>query len=220
MLKVQPEKTETMKTNLFHANLRKEPPQAFKNISASNKKTPDDVLIVFRQKYVKPKSEATAKHKQPELTFDPNTKSLSDFLGELNECAERAFGDNVQHIIDNLFDAKRPLHLKLSLNLDSPQNVKYDEIVAHLQKELELSCLESDGELRLPTRTAVPPNDNPKKTRQYKIVCQYCKELDHVFRDCRKRMKMNRNNETCSLLQNTKRSASKAFAPSSSRRVS
>ena len=98
MLKMQPEMTEAMKINHFHAHLRKEALQTFRNISALNKKTLDDVLIVFRRKYVKPESQATAKHKWHKLTFDPNTKSLPDFLEELNECAERAFGDNAQHL--------------------------------------------------------------------------------------------------------------------------
>ena len=52
------------------------------------------MLIVFRRKNVKPESQATAKHKwqKLKLTFDPNTKSLSDSLEELNERAERALG--------------------------------------------------------------------------------------------------------------------------------
>ena len=89
MLKMQPEMTEAMKINHFHDHLRKEAFQTFRNISASNKKTLDDVLIVFRRKYVKPQSQATAKHKWHKLTFDPNTNSLADFLEELNEYAER-----------------------------------------------------------------------------------------------------------------------------------
>ena len=89
MLKMQPEMTEAMKINHFHAPLRKDALQTFRRISASNKKTLDDVLIVFRRKYIKPESQATAKHKWHKLTFDPNTKSLSDFLEELNECAEK-----------------------------------------------------------------------------------------------------------------------------------
>ena len=54
MLKMQPEMTEALKINIFHAHLRKEALQTFGNISASNKKTLDDVLTVFRLKYVKP----------------------------------------------------------------------------------------------------------------------------------------------------------------------
>ena len=89
MLKIQPQMTEAMKNNHFHAHLCKEALQTFRNISALNKKTLGDVLIVFRRKYVKPESQATAKHKWHKLTFDPNTKSPPDFLEELNECAER-----------------------------------------------------------------------------------------------------------------------------------
>ena len=39
MLKLQPEMTEVMKINHFHAHLRKEALQTFRNKSASNKKT-------------------------------------------------------------------------------------------------------------------------------------------------------------------------------------
>ena len=63
LLKMQPEMTEAMKINHFHAHLRKEALQTFRNISALNKKTLDYVLIVFQRKYVKPESQATAKHK-------------------------------------------------------------------------------------------------------------------------------------------------------------
>ena len=176
MLKMQLEMTEAMKINLFHAHLRRKALQTFRIISASKKKTLDDVLIVFRRKYVKPESQATAKHKWHKLTFDPNTKSLSHFLEELNECAKRAFGDNAQHLIDSLLYAKLPPHLKRKLNLAYMENGTYDQIVAHLERELELSGLENDGELTIPTMTAVPPNDNEQKTEQAKIVCHYCKK--------------------------------------------
>ena len=52
MLKMQREMTEVMKINHFHAFLRKEALQTFRNINASNKKTLDDGLIVFRRNYV------------------------------------------------------------------------------------------------------------------------------------------------------------------------
>ena len=145
MLKMQPEMTEAMKINHFHAHLRKEALQTCRNINAVNRKTLDDVLIVFRRKYVEPESQATAKHKWHKLTFDPNTKSLPDFLEELNECAERAFDDNAQHMVESLLYAKLPPHLKRSLNLAYLENGTYDQIVAHLERELELSGLENDG---------------------------------------------------------------------------
>ena len=135
MLKMQPEMTEAMKNNHCHAHLRKEALQTFRTISASRKKTLDVVQIVFPRKYVKPESQATAKHTLHKLTFDPNTKSLSDFLEELNQCAEKAFGDNPQHMIDNLLYAKLPPHLKRSFNLAYLENGTNDQVAAHLERE-------------------------------------------------------------------------------------
>ena len=177
------------------------------------KKTLDDVLIVFRQEYVKPKSQATAKCKWHKLTFDPNTKSLSDFIEELNECAERAFGDNAQHMIDSLFYEKLPPYLKQSLNLAYLEKGTYDQIVALLERELELSGLENDGELTKPTMTIVTPNDNQQNTEQTKFLCHYCKKPGHFIRDCRKRMKREQEQGTDPSIRNTKPSTSKSFAP-------
>ena len=168
---------------------------------------------MFRRKYVKPESLATDKHKWHKLTFDPNTKSLSDFLEELNECAERAFDDNAQHMIDSLLYAKLPPHLKRSLNLAYLENGTYDQIVAHFERELELSGLENDGELTIPTMTAVPPNDSQQNTEQTKFVCHYCKKPGHVIRDCRKRMRKEQEQRNDPLTQNIKPSTSKSFPP-------
>ena len=171
------------------------------------------MLIVFRRKNVKPESQATAKHKWHKLTFDPNTESLPDFLKELNECAKKAFGDNTQHMIDSLLYAKLPPHLKRSLNLAYLENGTYDQIVAHLERELELSGLEKDGELTIPTMTAVPPNDNQQNTEQTKIICHYCKEPGHIIRECRKRMRREQEQRNDPSIQNMKHSTSKSFAP-------
>ena len=213
MLKMQPEMTEAMKINHFHAHLRKEALHTFRNISASNKKTLDDVLIVFRRKYVKPESQATAKHKWHKLTFDTNTKSLPDILEELNECAERAFGENAQHMIDSLLYAKLPPLLKRSLNLAYLENGTYDQIVAHLERELELSGLENDEELTIPTMIAIPPNENQQNTEKTKIVCHYCKKPGHVVRDCRKRIRKEQKQRNDPSTQKMKPSTSKSFAP-------
>ena len=131
MLEMQLEMTESLKFNHFHAHLTNEAFQTYRKISASNKKILDDVIIVFRRKYVKPESEATAKHKWLEFAFDPNTKSLSNFLEELNDCAEIAFGDNAQHMIDSLLHEKFPPYLKRSLNLAYLENGTYNQIDAH-----------------------------------------------------------------------------------------
>ena len=94
MLCVQPDLTEAMKINLFHAHLRKNALQTFRNINTANRQTLEDILVIFRRKYVKPESQATAKHKWHKLTFDPEKMKLPDFLEELNQGAEKAFGNN------------------------------------------------------------------------------------------------------------------------------
>ena len=73
------------------------------------------------------------------------------------------FGDKAQHMIDSLLYAKLPPHLKRSLNLAYLENGTYDQIVAHLERELEISGLENDGELTIPTMTAVPPKRQSTK---------------------------------------------------------
>ena len=42
------------------------------------------------------------------------------------------------------------------INLVYLENGKYDQMVSHLERELELNSLESDGELTIPTMTALP----------------------------------------------------------------
>ena len=99
--------TETMKIHHFYSLLRKNA-QTFRNINSANRQTLEDVLAVFRRKYVKPETQATAKHKWHKLVFDPNTMKLPDFLEELNQGAEKAFDENAQAMIDNLLYAKLP----------------------------------------------------------------------------------------------------------------
>ena len=122
-----------------------------------------------------------------------------------------AFGDNAEHMIDNLLYAKLPPHLKRSLNLAYLENSTYDQIVAHLERELELSGLENDGELTIPTMTAVPPNDNQQNTEQTKVICHYCKKPGHVIRECRKRMRKDQEQRNDPPNQNTNPSTSKSF---------
>ena len=103
-----PEMSEQMKINHFHSLLRNGALQTFRNISTANRKTLEDVLVIFRRKYVKPESQATAKHKWQRLVFDPNMMKIPGFLEELNQGAEKAFGDHAQKMIGSLLHAKMP----------------------------------------------------------------------------------------------------------------
>ena len=91
--------TGAMKMNHFHSLLRK---NALRNINTANRQTLEDNLAVFRLKYVNAESQATAKHKWHRLVCDPNTMKPPDFFEELNQKAEKAFGENAQAMIDSL----------------------------------------------------------------------------------------------------------------------
>ena len=191
MIKMQPEMTETMKINHFHSLLRKNALQTFRNINSANRQTLEDVLAVFRRKYVKPESQATAKHKWHKLVFDPNTMKLPDFLEELNQGAEKAFGENAQAMIDSLLYAKLPPKLKRSVNMARLENASYEEIVTHLERELELNGLEGGDDITVPTMSTAPTATRPgtgllSSGIDPNITCNYCKKPGHVKDECRK----------------------------------
>ena len=85
---------------------------------------------------------ATAKHKFQQLVFNPANQKLIDFLDELQKLAKDAFGVAAQAIIEQFICAKMPPHLKKSINQAHLENGTYEQIVTHLEKELELNRLE------------------------------------------------------------------------------
>ena len=188
MIKMMPKMTEQMKINHFHPLLRKNALQTFRNINSTNRQTLEDVLVIFRRKYVKPESQATAKHKWHRLIFDPKTMKLPDFLEELNQGAEKAFGDHAQKMIDSLLYAKLPPKLKQSVNMARLENGSYDEIFAHLERELELNALEESDDLPMATMTSSSTKPKaPLSTGQMSdITCNYCKEKGHMVKNCEK----------------------------------
>ena len=200
-LRMQPTLTEEMKINHFHAHLRGLALKTFKKIQRTPSTTLEDILKVFRRKYVKPESSASAKHRFNRLFFDPENQKLPDFLEELQESAEKAFGDNAHQMIENLLYAKMPPHLKKSINQAYLENGTYDQIVKHLEREMELNGLEAD-ETSVKTQMTVTkkeqiaekpteksksqtPKTVPNKTLK-NDQCRYCKETGHMMADCPK----------------------------------
>ena len=140
--------------------------------------------------YVKPESQATAKHKWHRLTFDPSTMKLSDFSDELNKGAEKAFGENAKSMIDSLLYAKVPPKLKQFVNMARLENGTYEEIVAHNERELELNALEELDDLPIVTiasastsgRNLLSNGIDTNKNAQ----CSYCKATGHFYENCPK----------------------------------
>ena len=116
----------------------------------------DDILAKFPRKYVKPEAQATAKHKWHRLVLDPNTAKISDFLEELNEGAE-----NAQAMNNSLLCSKFPPKLKRPVNMARLENATYEEIVFHLEKELDLNGLEDGDDIPVPTMSTAPTATRP-----------------------------------------------------------
>ena len=205
-LKIHNQLTEEDKINYFHSLMRGDALQTFKNISSPNREDLTEILTVFRRKYVKPQSMATAKHKFQQLVFNPATQKLIDFLDELQKLAKDAIGVAAQAIIDQFIYAKLPPQLKNSINQAHLENGTYEQIVTHLERELELNSLEYPDETQMNTVThkqqieGNPDNagninsdtndSNPnnhkidRKSRTLYPPCETCGKTNHSRKRC------------------------------------
>ena len=205
-LKIHNQLTEENKVNYFHSLMRRDALQTFKNISSSNRENLTEILIVFRRKYVKPQSITTAKHKFQQLVFNPANQKLIDFLEELQKLAKKAFGAAAQAIVDQFIYAKVPPHLKKSKNQAHLENGTYEQIVTHLEKELELNSLEypdetqmnlvthkqkiegnpdNAGNINSDTNDSNPNNHKiDRKSRTLYPPCETCGKTNHSTERC------------------------------------
>ena len=141
--------------------------QTFKNINGPTPENLGEILAVFRRKYVKPQSMATAKHNFQKLFFNPANQKLVDFVDELQKLAKDAFEIAAHAIVEQFIYAKMPPHLKKSMNQVHLENDTYEQIVTHLEKKLQLNGLEAPDELQINTVSQQPTNtntDRPKPT--------------------------------------------------------
>ena len=200
-LKIHNHLTEEDKINYFHSLMRGDALQTFKNITSPNRENLAEILTVFRRKYVKPQSMATAKYKFQRLVFNPANQNLFDFLGELQKLAKDAFGVAAQAIIEQFIYAKMPPHLKKAINQAHLENGTNEHIVSHLERELELNGLEAPDEMQL---NAVMQQDTQQNTGKPKPTCHHCKKPGHYRNQCHqlKREKDQGQNNTDSAANN------------------
>ena len=175
-LKIHNQLTEDDRINYFHSLMRGDALQTFKNINGPTRENLAEILAVFRRKYVKPQSMATAKHKFQKLVFNPANQKLVDFLDELQKLAKDAFGIAAHAIIEQFIYAKMPPHLKKSINQAHLENGTYEQIVTHLERELELNGLEAPDELPINNVSQQPTNTNADRP---KPTCHHCKKPGH-----------------------------------------
>ena len=181
--------------------------QTLKNITSPNRGNLGNILTVFRRKHLKPQSWATTKDKFQRLVFNPANQNLIDFLDELQKLAKNAFRVATQANFEQLMYVKMPPHLKKSTNQAHLENGTYEQIVSHLERELELNGLESPDELVINTVTQQATQQNSKKS---KPTCQHCKKPSHYQNQCRqlKREKNQTRNNTNSAGNNSKNNGS------------
>ena len=173
ILKIHNQLTEEDRINYFHSLMWGDALQTSKIINGSNRKNLGEILAVFRRKYVKPQSMATAKHKFQKLVFNPANQNLVDVLDELQKLAKDAFGMAVHAIIEQFKYAKMPPQLKKSINQAHLENGTFEQIVTHLEKELELNGLEAPDELQINTVSHNTANTNADRP---KPMCHRCKK--------------------------------------------
>ena len=142
-LKIHNQLTEDDRIKYFRSLMRGDALQTFKNINGPTRENLEEILAVFRRKYVKPQSMATAKHKFQKLVFNPANQKLVDFLDELQKLAKYAFGIAAHAIIEQVIYAKMPPHRKKSINQAHLENDTYEQNVTHLEWEVELKGLEA-----------------------------------------------------------------------------
>ena len=76
-------------------------------------------------------------------------------------------------ITEQFIYATMPPHLKKTINQAHLENGTYDQLVQHLEMELELKGLETPDELQINTVSQQPTNTNADK---HKPMCHHCKK--------------------------------------------
>ena len=153
-----------------------------KNINRPTRENLGEILAFFRRKYVKPQSMATAKQEFQKLVFNPENHNLVDFLDELQKLAKDAFGIAAHAIIEQFKYAKKPPHLKKSINQAHLENGTYEQVVTHLEWELELNGLEAPDELPTNYVSQQPTSTNADRS---KTTCHHCKKPGQYRNQCR-----------------------------------
>ena len=93
-------------------------------------------------------------------------------------------------MIDSLLYAKLPPKIKRSVNMARLENGTYEEIVAHLERELELNALEESDDLPMATMASASTSNNNLLSNGINTIknaqCSYCKATGHFYKSCPK----------------------------------
>ena len=93
-------------------------------------------------------------------------------------------------MVDSLLYAKLPPKLKRSVNIARLENGTYEEIVPHLERELELNALEESDDLPISTMASASTYNSNLLSNGINTIqdahCSYCKATGHFYKICSK----------------------------------
>ena len=212
-LKIPNQLTEVDRINYSHSLMRGDALQTNENINGPTRENMPEVLAVFRRKHVKTQPMATTKHKFQKFVFNPANQKLVYFLNELPELAKDGFGIAAHTIIEQFMTAKMPPHRKKSVNQAHLENGTCEQIVAHVERELELNGLEAPAE---PQIRNVSHNIRNTNADRPKPTCQHCEKPGHYKNQCRLLERQKEQSDIQNIPRN-KNSGAKNSIPSNSR---
>ena len=114
ILKIYNQLTEDEKIKYFLSLMKGDALLTVINRNSPTRENSGEILAVFRRKYVKSLSIATAKHKFQKLVFNPANQKLIRFLDEFQNLAKDAFRIAAHAVIEQFKYGKIQLHLKKS----------------------------------------------------------------------------------------------------------
>ena len=93
-------------------------------------------------------------------------------------------------MIDSLLYAKLPPKLKRSVNMARLENGTYEEIIAHLERELKLNALEESDDLPMANMASASTSNNNLLSNGINTnkdaQCSYCEDTGHYYKSCPK----------------------------------
>ena len=105
-----------------------------------------------------------------------------NFLDELQNLSKDAFGIDAHAIIEQLIYAKMQPHLEKSKNQAHLEIGTYQQIVTHLEKDIELNGMEALDDLQINTVTHNTANTNADRP---KPTCHHFKKPGLYRNQCR-----------------------------------
>ena len=189
--------TELQKINYFHSLLRGDALQAFCNIENAKKDSLEEIMTIFKHRFGDYLSMAKARCEWDALRFDPSTQKLHEFLDVLRKTAKEAFGSQAQQFIHKAIYAKMLDHVKKILNRAYLEERPYNEIVLHLEMEMQLNGLGAPDDVNLVPLNRIEPAQTKPETKPAenaaqnttqnakKGYCFYCNNFGHFKAGCR-----------------------------------